>query len=161
MYSYAIHLRKGSYRSLPFSRAVHTTHSTSHTTYDALPPEDDDIEDFYRIPLRSPFSWNNRPGSSGNQSAPATFPDFVSPPGRQPRKKGGGSNSKENGVNGELLFDGDETTQGASSPTLNIGWELIVRSFQVTKSVQLGTVDNRPVNQKLHAISIPAHSMRC
>ena len=44
---------------------------------------------------------------------------------------------------------------------LNFGWELIVRSFQVSKSFQLDTVDIRPVNQKLHVISIPAHSMRC
>jgi len=115
IYSYAIHLRKGSYRCLPLSRSVHTTHSTSHTTtYGVLPPEDDEIEDFYRIPLRSPFTWS-RPGVSGSQSAPATFPDFVSAPGRLPRKKGG--DLKENGDHGELLFDEGETTYAASTST--------------------------------------------
>jgi hypothetical protein len=116
IYSYAIHLRKGSYRSLPLSRSVHTAHPTSHSnTYDVLPPEDDDIEDFYRIPLRSPFAWNNR---SGHQSAPASFADFVSAPGRPPRKKGGGgSNSKENGMNGDVVFDEDEATYAASTST--------------------------------------------
>ena len=78
-----------------------------------LPPEDEDIEDFYRIPLRSPFTWNS---PLGNQPF-ANSADFMTPPGRPPRKKGGSGNLKENGTNGELVFDEDGTIYAASTST--------------------------------------------
>lgn len=80
LYSYAAHLRKGSYRSLPLSR-LNTNYnlSLSSTAYDApIADEDDEIEDFYRVPLRTPQS----PSSITN------FVDLSTVPGR-PRKSRG------------------------------------------------------------------------
>jgi len=119
LYSYAMHLRQGSYRSLPLSRSAHTsTHPTSHTAYDALADEEDEeIEDFYRVPLRSPSSSNHRRGTSGNISI-SSFADFVSAPGRMPRKKNFGSisSTRDRGIDEEdILFDDDEVTYAASS----------------------------------------------
>lgn len=120
IYSYAMHLRKGSYRSLPLSRSIHNSHSTSHTAaYDMLADaEDDDIEGFYRVPLRSPIVRGHRRGTSGNHSSITSFADFVSAPGRPPRKKGLGNSSypRQNGIHEEtVLFDEDEATYAAST----------------------------------------------
>ena len=114
-----MHLRKGSYRSLPLSRSAHTSSQlTSHTAYDALADEEDEeIEDFYRVPLRSPSASNHRRGTSGNVSL-SSFADFVSAPGRMPRKKNFGSISsmRDRGIDEEdILFDEDEVTAYAAS----------------------------------------------
>ena len=120
LYSYAMHLRQGSYRSLPLSRSTHTSsHITSHTAYDALADEEDEeIEDFYRVPLRSPSAPNHRRGTSGNVSI-SSFADFVSAPGRMPRKKnnfGSISSMRDRGIDEEdILFDEDEVTYAAST----------------------------------------------
>ena len=113
-----MHLRQGSYRSLPLSRSAHTsTHLTSHTAYDALADEEDEeIEDFYRVPLRSPSASNHRRGTSGNISI-SSFADFVSAPGRMPRKKNFGSisSTRDRGIDeDDVLFDEDEVTYAAS-----------------------------------------------
>ena len=114
-----MHLRQGSYRSLPLSRSANTSsHPTSHTAYDALADEEDEeIEDFYRVPLRSPPASNHRRGTSGNVSV-SSFADFVSAPGRIPRKKniGSSSSTRDRGIDEEdILFDEDEVTYAAST----------------------------------------------
>ena len=110
-----MHLRQGSYRSLPLSRSAHnSSHLTSQTAYDALADEEDEIEDFYHVPLRSPPASNHRRGTSGNVSV-SSFADFVSAPGRIPRKKYFG-NTRDRGIDEEyVLFDDDEVTYAAST----------------------------------------------
>ena len=114
-----MHLRQGSYRSLPLSRSGPTSsHPTSHTAYDALADEEDEeIEDFYRVPLRTPSASNHRRGASSNFSV-SSFSDFVSAPGRTPREKkfGSISSTRDKGIDEEdILFDEDEITYAASS----------------------------------------------
>jgi len=63
IYSYATHLRKGSYLSLRHSRSTGGSISVSNAIpYEnsAIPDEDEDIEDFYRVPLRTPQSVGGR-----------------------------------------------------------------------------------------------------
>jgi len=121
IYSYAMHLRKGSYRTLPLSRAVYAaSNAASHTAYDVLADaEDEEIEDFYRVPLRTPPVSGHRRGSSNPNASVGSFADFVSAPGRPSRKKGLGSVSlsKDRGVIEEedVLFDEDEQTAYAPS----------------------------------------------
>jgi inositol phosphorylceramide synthase regulatory subunit len=99
LYSYATHLRKGSYRSLPRSRPSATNTSTyAHDT--ALGDEDEEeIHDFYRVPSRS------RNTANGSISSVA---DFVNVPGR-PRTNGsrGGSRHGDARVRDEeeVLFE--------------------------------------------------------
>ena len=119
LYSYALHLRKGSYRSLPLSRSVAAASTAaSHTAYDALAnQEDEEIEDFYRVPLRTPPASSHRRGASNNTSV-TSFADFVSAPGRTPRKKGFGSMSlaRDRDIEEEdVLFDEDDATYAASN----------------------------------------------
>ncbi|KAF9531712.1 DUF1753-domain-containing protein [Crepidotus variabilis] len=131
-YSYATHLRKGSFRGLPLSRSTYgASNSNSHIAYDALADaEDDDVEDFYRVPLRSPAATrggHRRGGSTGGNHKPhhstssvTSFADFVSAPGRpgSARKKGGFgsvSHPRELGIDEEVLFDEDEATYAAST----------------------------------------------
>jgi hypothetical protein len=68
IYSYAIHLRRGTYRTLPLSRSVPLTAGP----YSGIPDEDDidgsdDAEAFYRVPLRNGTSvaasgWRTKTG---------------------------------------------------------------------------------------------------
>ncbi|KAF9054438.1 Inositolphosphorylceramide synthase subunit Kei1-domain-containing protein [Panaeolus papilionaceus] len=101
IYSYAVHLRKGSYRSLPLSRSTFSNNVASHAAYDALVGEpDEEVEDFYRVPLRtSPASGHRRTGSHANGS------------------KGFGSMSlpKDKDIEEEVVFDEDEMTYAAST----------------------------------------------
>ncbi|KAJ3517763.1 hypothetical protein NLJ89_g310 [Agrocybe chaxingu] len=119
IYSFAMHLRQGSYRSLPLSRSVYAaSHSQSQTAYDVLADvEDEDIEDFYRVPLKTPPPSGHRRGGSTNNASITSFADFVSAPGRTPRKKGFGSISmpRDRGIEEEVLFDEDEGTYAAST----------------------------------------------
>lgn len=104
IYSYASHLRKGSYRSLPRSRAAYSAVPTSsaHTFDMALgDQEDEEIEDFYRVPLRAATQGHRRA-----QSSRTGFADFVSAPGRTPLAR----TAEE-----DVLFDEDEATYAASS----------------------------------------------
>lgn len=114
-----MHLRKGSYRSLPFSRSIHSTsYSTPHAAaYDVLADaDDDDTEDFYRVPLHSSSARGHRRGTSGNHSSIASFADFVSAPGKPLRKKvNSNSYSRENGIHEETVFDEDEATYAPST----------------------------------------------
>ncbi|KAF9480509.1 DUF1753-domain-containing protein [Pholiota conissans] len=120
VYSYAMHLRKGSYRSLPLSRSVFVSSTVAaHNAYDALAnEEDEEIEDFYRVPLRTPPASGHRRGNSQNNSSITSFADFVSAPGRTPRKKGFGSMSlpRDRDIEEEdVLFDEDDATYAAST----------------------------------------------
>ncbi|CCM02557.1 uncharacterized protein FIBRA_04660 [Fibroporia radiculosa] len=131
LYSYAIHLRKGSYRSLPCSRPSPTLAATS---FSGLPDDDDDVEDFYRLPIRAPPQpqSHSRQSSLTHASSPSqtSFADFVSAPpsGRPRRGKPGKSNlsislSASNGsMKGsdtnevdEVLFDDDERLRAGTS----------------------------------------------
>ncbi|KAI0708804.1 Inositolphosphorylceramide synthase subunit Kei1-domain-containing protein [Cerioporus squamosus] len=126
LYSYAIHLRKGSYRSLPYSRSYNPNGAANGSAYatSGLPDgDDDDVEEFYRLPVRAPTT-QPQPPANGNArgghtptSSHSSFTDFVSAPGRSRRSKPGKSNLSisisANGGAGagadgaEVLFDED------------------------------------------------------
>ncbi|KAH9893504.1 DUF1753-domain-containing protein [Cubamyces lactineus] len=126
LYSYAIHLRKGSYRSLPRTRPYQASSSANGVAYaaSALPDgDDDDVEEFYRLPVRAPGSGSQSNGAANGGHTPASslssFADFVSAPGRTRRGKPGKSNlsisiSAKGGADGaEVLFD--EEAEGGSA----------------------------------------------
>ncbi|KAF8627798.1 hypothetical protein AX15_004224 [Amanita polypyramis BW_CC] len=142
MYSYATHLRKGTYRSLSFSRSATAAASSMPSasalngTYESalgLMDEDEEIEDFYRVPLgtATPKSthYQHRRSSSRAHKANgsiSSFTDFMSAPGR-PRRAGRQNNrhqhhtrsSSRSGVAGEtdedILFDEEESTAYTST----------------------------------------------
>lgn len=94
LYSYAVHLRKGTYRALAHSRI---NGYAPVSTLASLPDEEDEeIEDFYRLPVRS---------AQPNQTQ-------IPNGGRRPRAAPGKSNlsavsSVDDEVD-EVLFDDDE-----------------------------------------------------
>ncbi|KAL0573433.1 hypothetical protein V5O48_008527 [Marasmius crinis-equi] len=94
IYSYASHLRKGTYRSLLRSRApVPTTTTNNNETYESAlgyPEEDEGLEDLYRFPPRTPSSANP-----------------IHDPSRKPKASG------QNG-HGEVLFDQDRPSTSRS-----------------------------------------------
>ena len=118
IYSYAMHLRKGTYRTLPRSRPQGSPFAGAS----ALADEEEDVEDFYLLPVRGP------PPGSGHAHTPSgssitSFADFVSAPGRA-RRNGKGlrkpsalnpalakSNDGADDVD-EVLFDEDELAAG-------------------------------------------------
>ncbi|PFH51946.1 hypothetical protein AMATHDRAFT_58175 [Amanita thiersii Skay4041] len=150
LYSYATHLRKGSFRSLPLSRSAAAaasgpiSGSPFNGAYESalgFPDEDEELEDFYRVPLRAPtakspgFQHQHRRGSSRPNKADGSvtsFTDFVSAPSRT-RKSGGharnGSRQQHNHARTisrttggfgdiateDILFDEDESTAYAST----------------------------------------------
>ncbi|KAI0630830.1 DUF1753-domain-containing protein [Trametes polyzona] len=126
LYSYAIHLRKGSYRSLPRSRPYQANTSANGVAYaaSALPEgDDDDVEEFYRLPVRAPAQPTSANGNAHSGHTPtsshSSFADFVSAPGRTRRGKPGRSNlsvgvSAKGGADGsEVLFDEEADAAGA------------------------------------------------
>jgi len=144
MYSYAVHLRKGSYRSLPLSRSAvvgssKSTSSVLNGTFEGTlgaVDEDEDIEDFYRVPLGPPTpksaQYHSRSLSRAhkNNASISSFTDFVSAPGRPRRTNGHSrqssrqknharSGSRSVGISGEadddVLFDEEESTAYAST----------------------------------------------
>ncbi|KAJ6569426.1 Inositolphosphorylceramide synthase subunit Kei1-domain-containing protein [Mycena capillaripes] len=67
IYSFAIHLRKGSYRAL--ARTQPTRAAATSSSVSALPEdEDEEIEDFYRVPLRAPSTPNRQTGNHLNKT---------------------------------------------------------------------------------------------
>ncbi|KAJ2914630.1 hypothetical protein MD484_g5759, partial [Candolleomyces efflorescens] len=124
LYSYASHLRKGSYRSLPLTRSAQVASSSSNhpstNAYESL--ADDEVEDFYRVPLQTPPVSG---GGHGHRRGGSGFADFVSAPGRTSRKKNGGLGSISGGSIGgtrdrrideeDVLFDEDDQTYAAST----------------------------------------------
>ncbi|KAF5361986.1 hypothetical protein D9756_002427 [Leucocoprinus leucothites] len=162
IYSYATHLRKGSYRSLPFSRSSNYSNMNAPgSSYEtALDMTDEESGgDFYHVPLRNTHSSlaasqsnttnttsptassrghrrtaSTTSNSTATQHKPngslSSFADFVSAPGRQPRRSknnfgsvsasaGSGAGIRDRGmdIDEEVLFDEDEMTyvSGSSS----------------------------------------------
>lgn len=67
IYSFAIHLRKGSYRAL--ARTQPTRSAATSADVSALPEdEDEEIEDFYRVPLRAPSTPNKQTNNHLNNT---------------------------------------------------------------------------------------------
>ncbi|KAI0955186.1 hypothetical protein AcW1_006844 [Taiwanofungus camphoratus] len=128
LYSYAIHLRKGSYRSLPRTRPSPTLAGTS-TSLGVLPDEeDDDVEDFYRLPVRATQS-HGPSQSHAAQGSISNFAAFASAPGPERTRRGrpgksglsislGNGFADGNAKHGdadevdEVLFDEDELSAG-------------------------------------------------
>ncbi|KAI0083942.1 Inositolphosphorylceramide synthase subunit Kei1-domain-containing protein [Irpex rosettiformis] len=120
LYSYAIHLRKGSYRNLPMSRAQA---SATYAAVNTIPDDDDDPEDFH-LPIHAPPPPPPGHGHTPSGSSISSFADFVSAPGRARRQKAALKSSKLNPANGkivvadgaddmdEVLFDEHETANG-------------------------------------------------
>jgi inositol phosphorylceramide synthase regulatory subunit len=119
IYSYAIHLRKGSYRTLPRSRPQGSPFAGAST----LPDDEEDVEDFYLLPVRGPPPGSAH-GHTPSGSSITSFADFVSAPGRA-RRNGRGARkasalnpaSSKSTVDGaddvdEVLFDEDELAAG-------------------------------------------------
>jgi len=75
-------------------------------------PEDDDVEDFYRTPIRSGNS-NATSSSHAPGSSISSFADFVNAPGRSRKGKGVPSTTGEE--DSEALFDEDEQVAFHSS----------------------------------------------
>ncbi|KAK7687812.1 hypothetical protein QCA50_009031 [Cerrena zonata] len=145
LYSYAIHLRKGSYRSLSTTRQPLPTHYQPVAS-SALPDEADiEAEDYYRLPATplsstTPNQSHSRSGSYSNPhnvrthirsgsaggSSVGSFADFVSAPGRGSRRPAvTGRKSNLNPASGksangdadldEVLFDEDEAASNLAS----------------------------------------------
>ncbi|EIN09653.1 DUF1753-domain-containing protein [Punctularia strigosozonata HHB-11173 SS5] len=97
IYSYAMHLRRGSYRSLPHSRPNPATTGV----YAALGDDEEDveIEEFYRVPTRTP---------AGNSIS--NFGDLSTTSGRLQKQASRNPSSKSLGDDAvdEVLFDEDE-----------------------------------------------------
>ncbi|KAF7794272.1 hypothetical protein EIP86_005405 [Pleurotus ostreatoroseus] len=116
IYSYAVHLRKGSYRSLPHSRPITT--NDSYVAVSTLPDEEEEIGDMYTLPVRNPGPGHHTPGGSVS-----SFADFVAAPagrarrGQKPLRKSGLNPSSSKGAADvddvdEVLFDEDEMAGG-------------------------------------------------
>ncbi|KAF7971313.1 hypothetical protein HWV62_21486 [Athelia sp. TMB] len=115
IYSYAVHLRKGSYRALPTTRSVEgAAPSAVPAAYEnsALAEDDDEMEDFYRVPLRTPqsaTSSSGHGGHGGSVGSVGSFADFVSAPGRgkkgRPGKSALGRSVVSGAREGDVLFD--------------------------------------------------------
>lgn len=132
LYSYAIHLRKGSYRSLPLSRsAVAASGSaTFGPSTSALgdDEEDDAVEDFYRLPVRAPPPPNPSPQASlPGGSSVSSFADFVSapPPANGRTRKGRPSKSNLSVSVSARDIKQREGSSGGSSPTTADGAEVL------------------------------------
>lgn len=132
LYSYAVHLRRGSYRTLPHTRPTPVTAAA----YSALHPdsvlgeaEDDEddaaaaVEDFYRLPLRTPG------GSLGSVAEFASAGVQPAPPRRAPgwglgkagspitARTAGAQPMQEDGDD-EVLFDDGEGSLGGRQSKL-------------------------------------------
>ncbi|KAL5492447.1 hypothetical protein ACEPAI_3894 [Sanghuangporus weigelae] len=131
IYSYAIHLRKGSYRSLPCTTdsaysqyaSLNSSARGAHFPETVLGDEDEDLSDgFYHMPLASASHAASRTPIPQTGSSIGSFADFVSAPGRGRRFRpqgnavvaGLGATGKTNPVEKdvdfteEVLFDSDE-----------------------------------------------------
>ncbi|THH32048.1 hypothetical protein EUX98_g2170 [Antrodiella citrinella] len=131
IYSYAVHLRKGSYRSLATSRPSPQNRTTSL----ALPDDDSDldlpIEDFYRLPTSANPSSARRAGTIAPAPSPGDTPavglrsryQLLEAEGRRMRGAGRpwgvcgfptGKNTQEDELD-EVLFDEGEVVDGVAS----------------------------------------------
>ena len=131
IYSYAIHLRKGSYRSLPRTTDSSYSQYTSlngsargaHFPETVLGDDDEESDGFYRMPLAAASHAVPRTPIPQTGSSIASFADFVSAPGRGRRFRSQGGAATPSGLNAvgktnpgdkdvdyadEVLFDSDE-----------------------------------------------------
>ncbi|KAG6850789.1 hypothetical protein H0H93_008827 [Arthromyces matolae] len=113
LYSYASHLRKGSYRSLPLSRSTAgNSSSTNHAYETAIGGVEEEAEDYYQLPLRT--------RAAGN-AALSGAAEFVPAPGRtghHPAKahsRSGSRNGPRIRDEEEVLFDENESTYASTS----------------------------------------------
>jgi len=116
IYSYAYHLRRGTYRSLPLTYGVV---NGSGTSYGPIPVDDElEEEEDTRLPLESVYP-RHTPHSST-----ASWSDFISAPGRKKRFSQRERDVREDVVD-EVLFDEDEMAGGglSSSGHSKIGTE--------------------------------------
>ncbi|KAJ7479965.1 Inositolphosphorylceramide synthase subunit Kei1-domain-containing protein [Mycena galericulata] len=84
IYSFAMHLRKGTYRALARSQIPRPT-TTSIQTLDLPDEEDEEIEDFYRVPLRQPSTPIKQSGNHRSNNSISSFTDFVGDNQKRPR----------------------------------------------------------------------------
>ncbi|TCD71813.1 hypothetical protein EIP91_003156 [Steccherinum ochraceum] len=126
IYSYALHLRKGSYRTLPTSRPS-PQHRT--TSLSALPNDDEDmdlpVEDFYRLPTANsstaghtrsnslPHAGHARRGSQPGGRSAGRRPTSVGMSKLNPAASS--SSSGKDDVMDEVLFDEGEAMEGVAS----------------------------------------------
>lgn len=114
IYSYAMHLRKGTYRAL--ARTVPPQRPVGAAAADgAVLPEDDDedVEDFYRVPLRTPPAPNSN--AHLRTASLSTFADIVGDSQKRAARPPPSKASAPEDDDDELLFDDDY--QYASSGT--------------------------------------------
>jgi len=112
IYSYATHLRKGSYRSLLRPRVPGAASLNYDPGLGYPEEEEEEAEDFYRLPLRTP----------NTGTSISSFADFVNAPGSR-RHQSGSALGKLNGPaarniaedEDEVLFDEDEHSYASSS----------------------------------------------
>ncbi|KAJ7294085.1 Inositolphosphorylceramide synthase subunit Kei1-domain-containing protein [Mycena rebaudengoi] len=100
IYSYATHLRKGSYRAL-----ARTTHAapTMATALDLPDEEDEEIEDFYRVPLHQPPTPNKHVGNHLNNITPVPSSSFA-----DKQKRASSSTASRNPAKAPPADDADE-----------------------------------------------------
>ena len=103
-----MHLRKGSYHSLPHTRYATVSNNTQDPGYDLPDEDEEDIEHFYRVPIRTPNS--------------GTFSEFVNTSvgkAKRPQKLTNLAKSTASAAievdHEEVLFDEEELTYGSSS----------------------------------------------
>ncbi|EJD07610.1 DUF1753-domain-containing protein [Fomitiporia mediterranea MF3/22] len=142
IYSYAIHLRKGSYRSLPrttdsiYSQYTSLNGGARGAAFpeSVLDDEDEESADgFYRMPVTSLAQVSSRNSAAPKPGSSVTsFSDFTSAPGRGRRFRSTGAaaisgdlgtvvagkakpEDKETDYEEEVLFDSDELTHSTHS----------------------------------------------
>jgi len=131
LYSYATHLRKGSYRSLPLTRPS-AAGSPSHLYNTTLGDEDDEeVHDFYRVPLGQHNAAN---GSISSVS------DLVNAPGRARKLKSKSisrNSSRAGSRNGDARIRDEEEVlfDASSSPR--------VRPYVGQEELTISTGDER------------------
>lgn len=81
-----MHLRKGTYRALARTQIPRPATASSIQTLDLPDEEDEEIEDFYRVPLRQPPTPNKQTGNHLNNNSVSSFADFVGDNQKRTRK---------------------------------------------------------------------------
>ncbi|KAJ6456154.1 Inositolphosphorylceramide synthase subunit Kei1-domain-containing protein [Mycena sanguinolenta] len=165
LYSYAIHLRKGSYRSLALTRSNPprpTTNGVAQSSSALAEDElDEEIEDFYRVPLRTPPP-NSRHATHPNSVS--SFAEFVGGGGSdKPQNPTPSSRSTGAGVKAlgdlnkpktpadadadedEVLFDNDEYPYTSSGSTSNAHSK---RGTETSTSGSRSSVENEDAFRK-------------
>ncbi|KAJ7714575.1 Inositolphosphorylceramide synthase subunit Kei1-domain-containing protein [Mycena maculata] len=112
VYSFAVHLRKGSYRALARTQIPRPIATSSLQTLDLPVDEDEEIEDFYRVPLRQPATPNKQTANHLNNNSASSFADFVGDNQKRTRKPNSPNSTAASlnapgGEEDEVLFDDD------------------------------------------------------